>query len=223
MCITLLVVLLISIGLFRYKSKSISVCAGKIQNEEYMMNIPVRYHFKGEEIVKQLIDKTDDEQYLGYTYAYINSDSVPELIVGTGGTHVDGMKLYAYIDNEYIFVADLNVPGYLRYRPYKNTIQSDFGGQGFFQLAFTSLDGKHNYTYTDSLMSDSGMANYPDTKYYHNAGEEIFSYLGIDMPSGKDYTPIPISESEYEELYSALMGDSSEIVYLDYSDMMKIN
>lgn len=221
-CICAVIVsLLIIIGYYQFGN--IRVCSGKIRNDQYMTEIPLKYYLKGKKLLDDLKNEKGDA--LRYTYAYIDDNKTPELIIGTGGTHADGMLLYVYRNNQYTFLSDLNVPGYLRYHPYGNIIQSDFGGQGYFQLAFTGLELDENfkYTYIDALTSDGSMTTYPDTKYYHNAGEEVFNYLGIDMPLGKDYTPIPISKSEYEELYSTLMGNVEEIVFLDYCYMMHID
>lgn len=71
-----------------------------------------------------------DPSTRGFNLAYINNDSIPELIVFDGDYHAAGVKVYAYVNGKVKYISEFGEYGGFEYQEKKGVIRSYWVGQG---------------------------------------------------------------------------------------------
>ena len=66
----------------------------------------------------------------GFNLAYINNDSIPELIVFDGDYHAAGVKVYGYVNGKVKYISEFGGWGAFEYQEKKGVIRSYWVGQG---------------------------------------------------------------------------------------------
>lgn len=112
---------------------------------------------------------TSDYSGRGFNLAYINNDSIPELIVHDGDYHAVGGKVYAYVSGKVKYVGQFGEWGGFEYQEKKGVIRSSYFGMGNSYITYYKWSGSKLSTIMSSraieYLSSNGDFGY---KYYIN-------------------------------------------------------
>ena len=82
-----------------------------------------------------------DPSSRGFNLAYINNDSIPELIVFDGDYHLSGGNVYSYVNGKVKYVGSFGEWGGLQYQEKKGVIRSGWSGQGNYHSTYYKWNG----------------------------------------------------------------------------------
>lgn len=112
---------------------------------------------------------TSDYSARGFNLAYINNDSIPELIVFDGDYHAAGGKVYAYVNGKVKYVDEFGEWGGFEYQEKKGVISSSWFGNGNSYTTYYKWSGSKLSTIISSSsigeLNSNGNFGY---KYYLN-------------------------------------------------------
>lgn len=116
-----------------------------------------------------------DSSSRGFDLAYINNDSIPELIVFDGDYHAAGGKVYAYVNGKVKYVGEFGEWGGFEYQEKKGVIRSSWFGHGNSHKTYYKWNGSKLST----IMSSSAIEEFSSNgdfgyKYYIN-GKKVTS------------------------------------------------
>ena len=117
---------------------------------------------------------TTDYSTCGFDLAYINNDSIPELIVFDGDYHAVGGKVYAYVNGKVTYVDEFGEWGGFEYQEKNGVICSSASGMGNSYSTYYKWNGSKLST----IISFSAETSYNgdfEYKYYINDEEVTFS------------------------------------------------
>lgn len=197
---------------------------------------------------KRFLDRNGGPGEARLSFAYIDGDEIPEMLLSIGTFHVVGVNVYTYIPDrdEAVWLGEFSIYGGLTYNEKKNRIKSGHGGQGYYMINYTRIsDGRAELVGSVTQDSDGiliepesrelepyyvplSYANYPIPDTVDGSNKDGWPDRGgydpdgvrIDFP-GDEYI---VSEEEYNELcdryFDLTSGDN--IVSISYSDMAKV-
>lgn len=140
---------------------------------------------------------TSDSSTRGFNLAYINNDSIPELIVFDGDYHAAGGKVYAYIRGKVKYVSEFGEWGGFEYQKKKGVIRSSWFGNGNCHDTYYKWSGCKLST----IMSSSAIGEFSSNgdlryKYYINNKKVTSSkYKRLIAPYQKGLKSVSISNS----------------------------
>ena len=140
---------------------------------------------------------TSDYSTCGFNLAYINNDSIPELIVFDGDYHAVGGKVYAYVNGEVIYVNEFGEWGGFEYQENNGVICSSWSGMGNSYSTYYKWDGSKLSTIISSSsieeMSSNGDFGY---RYYINDKEVTLSeYNSSIAPYENGFKYVSVDDS----------------------------
>ena len=142
-------------------------------------------------------DSYSDSSSRGFNLAYINNDSIPELIVFDGDYHAAGVKVYAYVNGKVKYVDEFGEWGVFEYQEKKGVICSSYSGMGNYYSTYYKWSGSKLSTIMSSSaieeVSSNGDFGY---KYYINDKEVTRSkYDSSIAPYEKGFKSVGLSSS----------------------------
>ncbi len=120
---------------------------------------------------------TTDYSTRGFDLAYINNDSIPELIVFDGDYHAVGGKVYAYVNGKVTYVDEFGEWGGFEYQEKNGVICSYWSGFGNSYSTYYKWNGSNlstiiSFSSVEEMSYDGEDFEY---KYYINDEEVTFS------------------------------------------------
>ena len=110
-----------------------------------------------------------DSSSRGFDLAYINNDSIPELIVFDGDYHAAGGKVYAYVNGKVKYVGEFGEWGGFEYQEKKGVIRSSWFGFGNSHTTYYKWSGSKLSTIMSSSATQEMSSNGNIVcKYYIN-------------------------------------------------------
>ena len=109
---------------------------------------------------------TTDYSTRGFNLAYINNDSIPELVVFDGDYHAAGGKVYAYVNGKVKYVGEFGEWGGFEYQEKKGVIRSFYFGYGCSETNY--------YKWNGSKLSNIMSAN--EKQYFISNGYFRYKY-----------------------------------------------
>ena len=133
----------------------------------------------------------------GFNLAYINNDSIPELIVLDGDCHAAGVKIYAYVNGKVRYISEFGQYGEFEYQEKKGIIRSFGFGQGNCFKTYYKWDGSKLSTIISSDVIEEFTSDEEFIyKYYINNKKVTRSkYKGSIAPYEKGLKHINLSNS----------------------------
>ena len=105
----------------------------------------------------------------GFNLAYINNDSIPELVVFYGDYHAAGAKVYAYVNGKVKYVDEFGEWGGFEYQEKKGVIRSSWFGFGNSHTTYYKWSGSKLSTIMSSSATQEMSSNGNIVcKYYIN-------------------------------------------------------
>lgn len=151
------------------------------------------------------------ETSLNYGYGNVNDDSVQELFIIRGNSHIDTVTIYTYDTqtDKAVYVGDFGGWGYCDYIPNENSIISAYGNQGYFYIVETGMDENYSPYVKDVILRNN------DNKTESFYGFTLDDFNGSMGPDDYDINMFSapgeqylISEDE-ADLIEAKMRDGS--------------
>ena len=143
-----------------------------------------------------------DSSSRGFNLAYINNDSIPELIVFDGYYHGAGAKVYAYVSGKVKYVGEFGEWGGFQYQEKKGVIRSSWDGRGSYSTYYKWSGSKLSTIISFSAVPDEGFGY----KYYINDKKVTRSkYMSSIAPYEKGlkyvdvYNSYPVTDSVMKE------------------------
>lgn len=161
-----------------------------------------------------------DYPYLNYSrfvFGYINDDDVPELLLGYGDAHADGVWVYSYdpqTDTIHEW-GDFSSFGNLSYYERQGIVASQYGGMGFWYQVYeqAGLAGVEKVLAVEG--SDASKENV--MRYFWQSPCEMTSW-----ETGRedfDFDKAEVSEEKQVEEYNAFLARLADEVDVAYRDM----
>ena len=138
-----------------------------------------------------------DSSSRGFDLAYINNDSIPELIVFDGDYHAAGGKVYAYVNGKVKYVGEFGEWGGFEYQEKKGVICSYGSGMGNSHTTYYKWSGSKLST----IMSSSAIGEFSSNgefeyKYYINDKKVTLSkYNSSIAPYEKGLKSVSVYDS----------------------------
>ena len=197
-------------GTVSAKSPGKATITARISNKNLKCNVTVKekttpkkaaqkayYNF-----LKSYKFNTTDPSYHGFNLAYINNDSIPELIVFDGDYHAAGGKVYAYVNGKVKYVGEFGEWGGFEYQEKKGVIRSSWDGRGSYSTYYKWSGSKLSTIISFSAVPDEGFGY----KYYINDKKVTRSkYKSSIAPYEKGlkyvdvYNSYPVTDSVMKE------------------------
>ena len=135
---------------------------------------------------------TCDYSARGFNLAYINNDSIPELIVFDGDYHAAGGKVYAYVNGKVKYVGEFGEWGGFEYQEKKGVICSTWSRANSYTTYYKWSGSKLSTIISFSAVPDEGFGY----KYYIN-GKKVTSskYNSSIAPYEKGLKSVSLSNS----------------------------
>ena len=140
---------------------------------------------------------TSDYSARGFNLAYINNDSIPELVVFDGDYHAAGGKVYAYVNGKVKYVGEFGEWGGFEYQEKKGVIRSSYFGWGSCETTYYKWSGSKLST----IMSSSEIGKFSSNgdfeyKYYINGKKVTLSkYKSSIAPYEKGLKSVSVYNS----------------------------
>ena len=84
---------------------------------------------------------TSDRSYRGFNLAYINNDSIPELLVFDGDYHAARVQVYTYANGKVKYVGKFGEYGGFQYKEKKGVICTSWMGHGICDTTYLKWNG----------------------------------------------------------------------------------
>ena len=162
-------------------------------------------------LLKTLYDKPESFQNPWFSFAYIDNDDIPELLISEGPYHVSNVLVYTYMNAEVKFVEELGIYGQFRYVERQGIVVHENSG--------------HN-TYTMSVMKiENGKSEVVWSCYEHDeyvaATEEVNSeYYVNDIPVSEEEFEAEVKKNTPKNLKDTKAADDSGAYELSYDKIM---
>ena len=175
------------------------------------------------------LHEKQEEENPHFQVAYIDNDSIPELLVSYGGYHVLGVHMYTY-DYESGKIVDLGEFGEFgnfRYGHKSGKLRTSYGGQGYFTIYISEKVG-NLIVLRDAWIVDGSFAHIEEMQYYHgfqvkdgvNGSLDSFEMAGDEDLPYETLFGYAVSEEEINSLEENWSGVSEDkIVNVQYDDM----
>ncbi|VYU18491.1 hypothetical protein [Intestinibacter bartlettii] len=140
---------------------------------------------------------TTDYSTRGFNLAYINNDSIPELVVFDGDYHGAGGKVYAYVNGKVKYLGEFGEWGGFEYKERTGVICSSWFGRGNYHCTYYKWNGSKlstmvSFSSIEELLPN-GNVQY---KYYINNKKVTRSkYESSIAPYEKGLKSISLSNS----------------------------
>ena len=140
---------------------------------------------------------TTDSYEHAFNLAYINNDSIPELLVLDGTHHSAGVKVYTYVNGKVKYVGKFGEFETFEYQEKKGIIRSSWTGQGNYIKDYYKWNGSKLSTIMSSSATQEMSSNGNIVcKYYINNKKVTRSkYKGSIAPYEKGLKHINLSNS----------------------------
>ena len=140
---------------------------------------------------------TTDYSTRGFNLAYINNDSIPELVVFDGDYHAAGGKVYAYVGGKVKYLGAFGEWGGFKYQEKKGIIRSFYFSRGCSETNYYKWNGsKLSKIMSASEIEEFNPNGYFGCKYYINNKKVTRSkYESSTAPYEKGLKSISLSNS----------------------------
>ena len=140
---------------------------------------------------------TTDYSTRGFNLAYINNDSIPELVVFDGDYHAAGGKVYAYVNGKVKYLGAFGEWGGFKYQEKKGIIRSFYFSRGCSETNYYKWNGsKLSKIMSASEIEEFNPNGYFGCKYYINNKKVTRSkYESSTAPYEKGLKSISLSNS----------------------------
>ena len=192
-------------GTVSAKSPGKATITARISNKNLKCNVTVKekttpkkaaqkayYNF-----LKSYKFNTTDPSYHGFNLAYINNDSIPELLVFDGNHHSAGVNVYAYVNRKVKYVGNFGAYDEFTYQEKKGIIRSYYANQGHYLKDYYKWNGSKLSTIMTShkieVLRPNGNIGYD---YYINNKKVTYSkYKSSIAPYEKYLKRVNLSNS----------------------------
>ena len=116
-----------------------------------------------------------DSSSRGFNLAYINNDSIPELIVFDGDYHAAGGKVYAYVNGKVKYVGEFGEWGGFEYQEKKGVICSTWSRANSYTTYYKWSGSKLSTIMSSSAIGEFSSNGDFEYKYYINDKEVTLS------------------------------------------------
>ena len=133
----------------------------------------------------------------GFNLAYINNDSIPELVVFYGDYHAAGAKVYAYVNGKVKYVDEFGEWGGFEYQEKKGVIRSSWFGFGNSHTTYYKWNGSKLSTIMSSSATQemSSNGNIVCKYYINNKKVTLSKYNSSIAPYVKGLKSVSLSNS----------------------------
>ena len=104
----------------------------------------------------------------GFNLAYINNDSIPELVVFDGNYHVSGGKVYAYVNGKVKYLGEFGEWGGFEYQEKKGVICSTWSRSNSYTTYYKWSGSKLSTIMSSSAIGEFSSNGDFEYKYYIN-------------------------------------------------------
>ena len=118
---------------------------------------------------------TSEYSTRGFNLAYINNDSIPELIVFDGDYHAAGGKVYAYVNGKVKYVGEFGEWGGFEYQEKKGVICSTWSRANSYTTYYKWSGSKLSTIMSSSAIGEFSSNGDFEYKYYINDKEVTLS------------------------------------------------
>ena len=133
-----------------------------------------------------------DSSSRGFNLAYINNDSIPELVVFDGDYHAAGAKVYAYVSGKVKYVGKFGEWGGFQYKEKKGVICDSWSGRGSYSTYYKWNGSKLSTIISFNVVPDGDY----EYKYYINDKKVTRSkYMSSIAPYEKGLKYVDLSNS----------------------------
>ena len=137
-----------------------------------------------------------DSSSRGFDLAYINNDSIPELIVFDGDYHAAGGKVYAYVNGKVKYVGEFGEWGGFQYQEKKGVICSTWSRANSYTTYYKWSGSKLSTIMSSSAIGEFSSNGDFEYKYYINDKEVTLSkYNSSIAPYVKGLKSVSLSNS----------------------------
>lgn len=116
-----------------------------------------------------------DSSTRGFNLAYINNDSIPELIIFDGAHHAAGGKVYAYVNGNVKYVDEFGEWGGFEYKEKTGVIRSSWSGIGTYSTYYKWNGSKLSTIISFDSIEEVSSNEDIRFKYYINGKEVTLS------------------------------------------------
>lgn len=200
------------------------------------------------EKIKEFIERNGGIGETKISYAYIDEDDIPELLIGVWDSHPCGIIVFTYIPDrdEAVFLGEFGIYGHISYNEKKNRIITSHGNQGYYMVNITTIKDGRAELVGSVTMDGDGILIEPDSTELEPYYETLY-YAGYTLPKGVDgsnkdsYSDINgydpeglkvedpgeqyiVDEEEYNRYYNEYLDyeDGDIIKYIPYSEMARV-
>lgn len=184
-------------------------------SEEYQTAILAYNESIGQNTINGLKEQRGGIGEARFTYAYIDEDSIPELLLGFGNSHTSGIYVLKYDadKHEIDWIGEFSSFGEVKYVDHGNRIISQYGSGGLYMKIVSKIDGdKASAVGAVTEDGDGGSYLNPDENsevWMINPG--MYYYAGYTLPEGAD--------GSHKDSYSSLSeGTGPDAVKVDFPD-----
>ena len=126
---------------------------------------------------------TSEYSTRGFNLAYINNDSIPELIVFDGNYHAAGGKVYAYVNGKVKYVGEFGEWGRFEYQEKKGVICSTWSRANSYTTYYKWSGSKLSTIMSSSAIGEFSSNGDFEYKYYINDKKVTRSKFKSSMAS----------------------------------------
>lgn len=137
-----------------------------------------------------------DSSSRGFDLAYINNDSIPELIVFDGDYHAAGGKVYAYVNGKVKYVGEFGEWGGFEYQEKKGVICSTWSRANSYTTYYKWSGSKLSTIMSSSAIEE--FTSYEDIKYKYYINDKkvtLSKYKSSIAPYEKGLKSVSVYDS----------------------------